>query len=181
MAFDIPLSTPLKQPSVALAMFRERVVDKSGPDQLIRASHDSSTVVREMFRLLKSGQFNIKAKPKVMFTNEAGIDADGLTRELCHMVMASIQDGKGGVQLFEGKRDHLIPVHNEEYIASHYFEYVGKLIAHSVIHAGFGFVGLSRAITMYLISEDVDSCLTHLSVEDIPDFELQTRVKEVIV
>ena len=57
--------------------------------------------------------------------------------------MATIQDGKGRVQQFEGKTDHLIPVHNEEFIASHYFEYVGKLIAHSVIHAGFGLVGLS--------------------------------------
>ena len=88
--------------------------------------------------------------------------------------MATIQDGKGGVQLFEGKIDHLIPVHNEEFIASHYFEYVGKLIAHSVIHAG-----LSRAIAMYLILEDIDSCLTHLSVEDIPDFGLQNCVRQV--
>lgn len=134
-----------------------------------------------MFRLLKSGQFNVKAKPNVVFANEAGIDADGLTRELCHIVMATIQDGKGGVQLFEGKTDHLVPVHNEEFIASHYFEYVGKLIAHSVIHPGFELVGLSRAIAMYLISKDIDSCLTHLSVEDIPDFEFQNHVNHVTI
>ena len=179
MVLDLPVATSLQPPSTALAMFRERVVDYSVRDQMIRASHDSSNIVRQMFRLLKSGQFIVKAKPNVEFANEAGIDADGLTRELCHIVMATIHDGKGGVQLFEGKIDHLIPVHNEEFIASHYFEYVGKLIAHSVIHAGFGLVGLSRVIAMYLILEDIDSCLTHLSVEDIPDFELQNDVRQV--
>ena len=144
MVLNQPVTTSLQPPLTALAMFRGRVVDYSVPDQMIRASHDSSNIVRQLFRLLKSGQFNVKAKPNVVFANEAGIDADGLTRELCHIVnMATIQDGKGGVQQFEGKTDHLIPVHNKEFIASHYFEYVGKLIADSVIHAGFELVGLS--------------------------------------
>jgi len=47
----------------------------------------------------------------------------------------------------------------EEYIASDYFKYAGKLIAYSVLHAGFGLRGLSRAITEYLVTEDVHSCL----------------------
>ena len=169
MVLNLPVTTLLQPPLIALAMFRRRVVDYSVPDQMIRESHDSSNIVRQMFRLLKSGQFNVKAKSNVVFANEAGIDTAGLTRELCHIVMATIQDGKGGVQLFEGKTDSLIPVHNEEFIASHFFEYVGKLIAHSVIHTGFGLVGLSRAIAMYLILEDINNCVTHLSVENIPD------------
>ena len=158
MVLNFPLTTTSLPPSTVLAMYRESLVDYSVPDQMIRASQDYGNIVRQMFRLIKSGQLNIKAKPNVVFANEAGIDADGLTQELCHMVMATLQDGKGGVQLFEGKTAHLIPVHNEEYIASHYFEYVGKLIGHAVIHAKFGLVGLSRAIAMYLISEDIDSC-----------------------
>ena len=32
-------------------------------------------------------------------------------------------DGKGGIVLFEGKMDPLVPVHSEEYIASDYFKY----------------------------------------------------------
>ena len=42
----------------------------------------------------------------------------------------------------------------EEYIASDYFKYAGKLIAHSVLHAGFGLTGLSRAITELNLSGD---------------------------
>ena len=39
-----------------------------------------------MFRMLKCGNFNLQAKPDVVFSDEAGIDADGLTRELCKEV-----------------------------------------------------------------------------------------------
>jgi hypothetical protein len=74
-----------------------------------------------MFQMLKCGNFNLQAKPDVIFTDEAGIDAEGLTRELCHMVMATLRDGKGDIMLFEGVVGHLIPVHNEQYIASKIF------------------------------------------------------------
>lgn len=94
MAWDLPLTVSQDPPSTALAMFRERVIDDSVPYQLIRASRDPNTIVREMFRQLKSGRFNIKAKPNVFFSNEDGIDAEGLTRELCHMVMANIATGR---------------------------------------------------------------------------------------
>ena len=80
----------------------------------------------------------------------------------------------------EGVIDHLIPIHSEEYVASKYFEYAGKLIAYSVVHAGFGLVGLSKAIVHYLVEDDLQQCLTFLSVEDIPDIERRNTVKEVI-
>ena len=115
----------------------------------------------------------------VVFSDEAGIDADGLTRELCHVIMASLRDGKSDILLFEGKIDHLIPVHSQEYVASKYFVYAGKLIAHSVTHAGFGLMGLSRAIVQFLIEDDMQKCLTFLSVEDIPDHDIQVKIKEV--
>ena len=133
-----------------------------------------------MFRMLKCGNFNLQAKPDVVFSDEAGIDADGLTRELCHMVMTALREGKGDIRLFEGVVGHLLPVHNELYIASKYFEYAGKLIAHAVIHAGFGLVGLSRVVVEYLIEDDITKCLTHLSVEDIPDFDIRSKIQEVI-
>ena len=98
-----------------------------------------------MFGVFKCGSFNLQAKPNAVFSDEAGIDADGLTRELCHMIMASLRDGKSGILLFEGEIDHLIPVHSQEYVASKYFVYAGKLIAHSVIHAGFWFGGVVKS------------------------------------
>lgn len=176
---DIPLSVCRQSPEVALKEFRERVIDKSAPAQIITASHSSCSVVRDMFRPLKRGGLHLKATPNVIFRDEEGMDADGLTRELCHMVMANMTDGKGGIVLFEGEMDHLVPVHSEEYIASDYFKYAGKLIAHSVLHAGFGLTGLSRAITEYLVTEDVNSCLPYLTEEDIPDLDVRETLKQV--
>lgn len=66
-------------------------------------------------------------------------------------------------------------------VASKYFIYAGKLITHSVIHAGFGLAGLSKAIVEYIINEDdMQSCLTFLSVEDIPDHDIQNIIREVM-
>lgn len=177
----MPLTISQKSPSQALKEFQDRAVDCAA-EQRIVASHDSSTVLRAMFRMLKCGNFNLQAKPDVVFSDEAGIDADGLTREreLCHMVMTALREGKGDIRLFEGVVGHLVPVHNELYIASKYFEYAGKLIAHAVIHAGFGLVGLSRVVVEYLIEDDITKCLTHLSVEDIPDFDIRSKIQEVI-
>ena len=131
-------------------------------------------------RYLKLGQFNLRARPNVVFDGEDGMDADGLTRELCHMIMATMRDGKGGIILFEGQVDHLIPVHNEQYLASQYFKYAGQLIAYSFIHGGFGMTGLSRAIAEYLKSDDIDKCLQFLSVEDIPDLDVRQKLKQVL-
>ena len=178
---DIPLSVCRQSPEVAIKEFRERMVNKSALSQIITASHSSSSIVRDMFRLLKRGSLNLQAPSNVIFSDEAGMDAEGLTRELCHMVMANMTDGKGVIVLFEGQIDHLVPVHSEEYTASNYFKYAGKLIAHSVLHAGFGLTGLSRAITEYLLTEDVNSCLPHLSEEDIPDLDIRESLKRVCI
>ena len=32
----------------------------------------------------------------------------------------------------------------------------------------------------YLIEDDVEKCLTYLSVEDIPDLDIRKKIKEVI-
>lgn len=92
------------------------MIDKSAPAQIITASHSSCSVRRDMFQLLKRGGLHLKATSNVIFRDEEGMDADSLTRELCHMVMANMTGGKGGTVLFKGEMDHLIPVHSEEYI-----------------------------------------------------------------
>ena len=49
-----------------------------------------------------------------------------------------------------------------------------------IIDAGFGLVGLSRVVVGYLIEDDITKCLTHLSVKDVPDFDIQSKIKELI-
>ena len=98
-------------------------------------------------------------------------------------MMSSMRGGEGGIVLFEGQIDHLIPVHNEQYLASQYYEYAGQLIAYCFVHAygGFGITGLSRVIAEYLKSAEVNWCLPYLSEEDIPDLDIREKLKEVHV
>ena len=96
---DVPLSASLNvSPELTVKEFRDHMVDKYVPEQTIRASHDSN-ILRDMFRYLKSRQFNLRARPNVVFDGEDGMDAEGLTRELCHMIMSSMREGKGGIIL----------------------------------------------------------------------------------
>ena len=98
---DVPLSASLNEsPELTVKEFRDHVVDKYFPEQTVRSSHDSN-ILRDMFRYFKSRQCNLRARPNVVFDSEDGMDAEGLTRELCLMMMSSMRDGKGGIILFE--------------------------------------------------------------------------------
>lgn len=89
---DVPLGSSLNvSPELTVKEFRDHMVDKHVPEQTIGASHDSN-ILRDMFRYLKSRQFNLRARPNVVFDGEDGMDAEALTRELCHMMMSSMRD-----------------------------------------------------------------------------------------
>ena len=85
----------------------------------------------------------------------------------------------GGIILFEGQIDHLIPVHNEPHLASQYYKYAGQLIAYCFIHSGFGITVLSQAITEYLKTPEMNECLPYLSKDDIPDLDIREKQKQV--
>ena len=62
---------------------------------------------------------------------------------------------------------------------SGFFKYPGQLIGMSVLHSNVGLVGLSRAITMCMVTEDLELASCHMSVKDIPDYYTQQAVTEV--
>ena len=62
---------------------------------------------------------------------------------------------------------------------SGYFSLVGKVIALTVVQGGSGLVGLSRAFSCYLVTGDITSSLTELTISDIPDLTVQMCLQEV--
>ena len=79
-----------------------------------------------------------------------------------------------------GNRDHLLPIHKEEYLQSGYFAYVGKVIALSIVQGVIGLVGLSRAFSRYLVTGDVTSSLPELTISDVPDLTVRDCLQEVL-
>ena len=51
----------------------------------------------------------------------------------------------------------------------------------SVLHGGLGIVGVSRAVTNFMITDDMEMASCHLTVEDVPDYNIQLAVTEVRV
>ena len=76
---------------------------------------------------------------------------------------------------------HLVPVISEEYYQCGYFRFVVQLVAMSVLHSGIGIVGLSRALTTYMVTEDVELARCNLSITDVPNYCVQQALMEVHV
>ena len=138
-------------------------------------------MLRDLFKKFKRGDLDIKKVPDDTFIGEEGIDAEGLTKEFFTLVMNALTSGTGGHIMFEGGSDHLVPVISEECYQSGYFRFVGQLIAMSVLHSGIGIVGLSRALTTYILTEDVELASCNLSINDVPDYCVQQALMEVYV
>lgn len=177
IAESFPLNIGTMSPHEALQFHKQRVVKSSSQDIFI--IRNSSTFMRDLFKKLKCGELDIAKVPDITFIGEPGIDADGLTKEFFALVTHALSAGSGGYVLFEGAQDHMVPVISEEFHQSGYFRYVGQLIAMSVVHGGLGMVGVSRALTKYMVTGNMEMASCHLTVEDIPDYSIQQAVVEV--
>ena len=156
------------------------MTDDTGRRQFISIQRSSKTIIKDLIKEYKRGTIDIRKTPDIEFLGEEGIDASGLTREFSHLIMTSISEGKGGFVFFEGEKDHLLPVHCTEYVSSQYFLYVGKMIAHSVLHTGTGPIGLSRALCTFLITGDLERAMVQLTLKDVPDLEVRETLEKVI-
>ena len=58
---------------------------------------------------------------------------------------------------------------------------VGKMLAHSILHGGPPYYGLSPAIIHYWKVDDVIQDPLSLCLDDIPDYELRTALQEELV
>ena len=114
------------------------------------------------------------------FKGELGMDAGGVTREFFHLLMKRLQvPVTGAINLFEGTFGHLVPMHDYDALSGGLFIIVGKMMLHSILNKCGGMMGLSPAVVHYLISGNRDSCVGHITVEDLPDPVLQDQLTQV--
>ena len=128
----------------------------------------------------------LKAVPNVVFQgnciSELGSDAGGPSREFFFLALTSCTQEmqSGGSMLFTGTANHLVPVHDWDLLEDGNFILVGKMIGHSLIHGGTGFVGMSRGIVKYIETESVDVAAASITTEDIPYTDVQAQVGKII-
>ena len=147
----------------------------------ININRNSQTLFRDIVGIYKRARDDLRKKPDVTFEGEEGVDAGGPTLEFLWLALSQMRQGDGGkVSLFEGSSGHLLPVHCTSYLDSGLFYVFGKVVAHSILHGGTGFPGLSPAMGRFIASGDVDSASCLVSAEDIPDIDYKDVIEKVL-
>ena len=167
---DLPLLSA-RNSLLALRSYQQQTVETA--TQSIQIDRQSPHFLRDVIRIYKRHGFNPKFTPDIEFNNEIGIDGGGLTKEYFHLVLAKLRDGDPsiGISLFEGAADHIVPIHCCSSLDSGLFHSFGKILAHSILHGGMGFVGMAPAVAKYISTKSMDQAATLVSLEDIPDLE----------
>ena len=170
----------------ALRRFQEEVVETSKPQQLFTISRmeDSEELKRDILVNYKSTKTNLKARPRVRFEEEEGVES-GPVREFLLSAMKIADEGIGStskpVLFFEGDRDRRLPLHDHSLRLTGAFKAIGRIIGHCALHGGPALHGLSPAIKYYLANPAVDLVESPppISVEDLPDTDLRQLITEV--
>ena len=54
------------------------------------------------------------------------------------------------------------------------------MISHSFLHNGYPLVGVSRAVTAYIITGSIDEAIPFIDINDVPDYELRQLLEKVL-
>ena len=137
-------------------------------------------MLRQLIKMYKNPKLNLKKIPDITFSGEHGADMGGPTKEFFYNAISSLtrMDPLFNIQLFGGNQGHLIPICGVDAVASGCFEMAGKLVAHSILHDGPGFVGLSPAVVSYLATGSLEAAKESVSTDDLLDIELKKMLDE---
>ena len=126
----------------------------------------------------KQPKFNPKNSLRVKFSGEAGIDAGGLRREFGSVLIKKLFSSD--VKLFEGNAERKVPVYNADAVHSNLFYLAGKICAYLLSHLDMGVSCLSPVIYSYTTTGDVHEASKECTVVDIPDYDLNRFIEEVL-
>ncbi|XP_067031279.1 uncharacterized protein [Acropora muricata] len=151
--------------------------------EFIEVNRMQLSLLRQIMRIYKSPRFQLAKSLDVNFYHEQCADMGGPTKEFFHDAIASFThvDPAFNIQLFGGQKGHLIPFYGVDAISSGCFEIAGKVVAHSILHDGPGFVGLAPSLVEYLATGSVDAARGIVSLNDIADLDLKQLIEEEIL
>ena len=175
---DLPLLSASNS-LLALKSYQQQMVETA--TQSIHIDRQSPNFLRDVIQIYKRHSFNLKFTPDIDFNNEMGIDGGGLTKEFFHLVLTKLKDGDPsiGISLFEGVEDHIVPIHCSSSLDSGLFHLFGKILAHSILHGGMGFVGMAPSVAKYIATRSMDEAAMLVSIKDIPDLECREFARKV--
>ena len=169
-------------PGEALANFREKSINGNRL-QPININRNIKKE-KEVLRVYKGNLYLFK-KPVVYFMSfdeegEEGSDVGGPTKEFFQIVHDSILSGTcPPFPLFEGARDHLLPIHNQSLLSMGMYKTVGKAMAHSILHNGPAYEGLANPVKTYLVTQSVDNACDNIDIDDCPYLDIVQLLRSI--
>jgi hypothetical protein len=167
-----------------LQKFREENKVPDDAPQRIFINRFEDDLENDLLGMYKNPAFRLQAEPRVRFEAEPGVGI-GPVREFFCLSLQLLESGlsnigQGRVIIFEGSTDHKLPVVNNLMKQAGLYLTVGKMLAHSILHGGPPYYGLSPAVIHYWKVDDMERDPLPLSLDDIPDYELRTVLQEVL-
>ena len=117
---QLPIIQQLLMPVVQPGTYQQLLANKEPQDLPYNRGAKPNKMkksLRDMFRYLKWRQFNLEARSKLRMMVKKGWKGMDLPENFA-TCMSRMWDGEGGIIHFEGQINHLIPVHNGQYLAS---------------------------------------------------------------
>lgn len=146
----------------------------------IRKTIHIGDVVSDTMCFYKEKSFDPTIGIKVVFCNQPGVDADGLTRQFFSSCFNTISDTSIPGYLFEGEITNLSPICRTDTCLSEIFTYIGTIMAHSICH-GVRPLRLSNASYHYILSGEFEDALPFLKVNDVATASIKHYLEEVSI
>ena len=135
-------------------------------------------VVSDTFCYYKGKSFDPKIGLKVIFSNQPGIDAGGLSRQLYTSFFNRLSDTSFPGYLFEGGITNLLPICRTDTCLSEIFYHIGVIMAHSLCQ-GIRPLRLCEAAYHYLINGRIEDALPYVDVSAVGTAAIRHFVGEV--
>ena len=124
----------------------------------------------------KSHKFNREAEVRVYIRGQPGVDTGGIRRQFFSVVFKCLAMGKS-LKLFEGHPNRLRPEFRSSHLSSGILRVLGRMVAHSFILDGQGFVGLAECCYYYLCGS-TDSAIATITPDDMSE-QVRSLFEEV--
>jgi len=167
-------------PDEPLKNYRVQLKSTSGK-QPVNFNRFQMSAFRQLMRLMKDPNLDLRKEPDILFEGELGADLGGPKREFFSRAMQSLVDVDQAykIQLFGGLEDHRIPLYNVDAISEGCFTMAGRLLAWSVLHDGESLVGLAPSVVEYLSTGSVPKAACKVTMDDVCDLELKDIIDKV--
>lgn len=124
-------------------------------------------ILEDAFIYYKAKDFNPCFPLKIRFSNQPGIDAGGLLRQFYTLLYCEFSNScSQSIRLFEGRKNHIVPVCRPDTILNEIFVIIGKIFSHGICQ-GIPPLKIAKSALNYVLYDSIPEAAVHCTLEDV--------------